>query len=84
MPRHARGLEDRRPVRGDAEPFEPLENHLGGRFGTALTVGVLDPQQEFSPVVAGEQVVEQGGPGAADMQQSRRTGGEAGANRHGG
>ena len=50
--------------------------------GAALAVGVLDPQQEFAAVVAAEQVVEQGGAGAADMQQAGRAGREAGADGH--
>ena len=48
----------------------------------AYTIGVLDAQQELAAVVAGEQVVEQSGTGAADVQQAGRTGGEAGANGH--
>jgi hypothetical protein len=84
VPRHAGGLEHRRPVRRDAEPFQPLADHLCRRLGAALAVGILDPQQEFPAVVTGEQVVEEGGPGAADVQQSGRAGGETRANCHGG
>ena len=57
--------------------------HLRRRIGAALAVGVLDAQQELAAVVAGEQVVEQRGAGAADVQQAGRAGGEAGANGHG-
>ena len=67
-----------------AEPIQALEDHPRRCLGAALAVGVLDAEQEFAAVVAGEQVVEQRGPGAADMQQAGRAGGEAGADGHGG
>ncbi len=80
----AGGLEDGLAVVRDAEPVEAVENHLGGGGGVAFAVGVLDAQQEFSRVMAGEQVVEQRGVGAADVQQAGRAGGEAGADGHAG
>ena len=66
----------------DPEPFQSLQDHLGRSFRAALAVGVLDAEQEFAAVVAGEQIIEQRGAGAADMQQPGRAGSEAGSNRH--
>src|SRR5665213_812796 len=61
----------------EREPFEPVEDGLN-RFGRRTrSVGVLDPQAEFSAVMLGKKPVEQGGAGAADMQESGGRGGEA-------
>ena len=56
----------------------PVEDRVDRRLGRARLVGVLDPQQELAAMVAGEQPVEQGGAGAADMEEAGRRGREAG------
>ena len=82
--RGPRGLEHWRCVRGDAHPGQPVQDALRVFGQAAGTVRVLDADQELAAVMAAEQVVEQRGPYAADMQQAGRAGGEAGANGHGG
>ena len=78
----AGGLKHRRRVGREVEPGEAIENGLGRGLRGALAIGVLDAQQELAVVVAREQEVEQGGAGAADMQQAGRARGEAGADCH--
>ena len=74
-PRTATGNMRRRPNRGRASA-----GRRGSRRsppGSSAPVGILDPQQELAAVVAGEQPVEQGGAGAADVQEAGRRGREA-------
>ena len=53
--------------------------------GAAVTVGIFDPQQELTAVVAREEVVEQRGASPAGMQKAGGARGEAGSDRgHGG
>jgi hypothetical protein len=80
----AGGLEHRRLVGREAEPGEALQDDVHGLLGAALAVGVLDAQEEGAAMVAGEEVVEQGGAGAADMEQAGGAGGEAGSDGHAG
>jgi hypothetical protein len=58
------------------ERFDDRRDRLGRR---ALAVGVLDAQDKAAPVVSREEEIEQGGAGAADVQITGRTWGEAGA-----
>ena len=59
-------------VPGDPEPLQRgLDIFLGFRRGT-FPVGILDPQYELAPHFPGKEPVEQGGPGAADMEWSSR------------
>ena len=76
-------LIDRRLIGVEAEPRQSFEDHLGGFGGAALAVGVFDPQQIFAAVVAGEQIIEQRGAGAANVQQAGGAGSEAGADHDG-
>ena len=81
----ARSLKNRRRVRVEAEPVETVDDDLGRRVGAAGAVGIFDPQQELAAVMAGEEVVEQRGAGAADVQESSGTRSETGSDRaHGG
>ena len=83
--RLAGGLEDGGLVGGEVEPGKAAEDGLGVGLGAAFAVGVLDAEEVFAAVVAGEEVVEEGGAGTADVEQAGGAGGEAGADgRHGG
>jgi len=82
--RLARGLEHGLAVMVQAEPFQAFEDNAHGFRGGAGFVCVLDAQQELAAGMFGEEVVEEGGPGAADMQQAGGGGGEADAWGHGG
>ena len=56
----------------EPEPSHAVEDavdHLGGR---ALDVGVLDAEDERAAVVPGEEPVEEGGAGAADVEVAGR------------
>lgn len=67
-------LEEGPLVPVDAEPAEPVEDRLD-RFGSgALTVGVLDPENELSPMTAREEVAEKRRAGAADVEIPRGAG----------
>ena len=54
----------------------PVEDRVDRRLGRARLVGILDPQQEFAAMMAGEQPVEQRGARAADMEEAGRRGRE--------
>ena len=56
----------------EAEPAHPVEDRVDRLLGRAGLVGVLDAQQEFAAVVAGEQPVEQRRARAADVQEAGR------------
>jgi hypothetical protein len=60
----------------EAEPIHGIENRLDRLPGRARDVGILDTQDESSALLSGQQVIEQGGSGPADMQVTRRAGGE--------
>jgi hypothetical protein len=79
----AGGLEVRGLVGAEVEPFEPVEDGADRRLGVARLVGVLDPEEVGPAVVAAEEIVEEGGARAADMQHAGRARGEAGADGHG-
>ena len=78
----AGGLEDGLFIAVEAEPVQPVQDGLGGGVGAAGAVGVFHAEQEGAAVVAGEEVVEQRGAGAADMQHAGGGRGETGANGH--
>ena len=65
-----------------AEPGEPIQDRRDRRLGRARAVGVLDAQQVLAAVMLGEEPVEQGRSGAADMQVAGGRGGEAGNDGH--
>lgn len=74
-------LEHGRFIAAQAEPVQPVEDR-GDRFlGRAGAIGILDPQQELAAMMAGEQPVEQGGAGTADMEEACWRGGETGHHR---
>ncbi len=77
-------LEHGRLVGAEAEPVQALQDQPRVFVGAAGAVGILDPQQEFAAVMAAEQVVEEGGAGAADVQRPGGAGREARADGHGG
>jgi hypothetical protein len=62
----------------EAKPAHAVEDRLDRRLGGASAIRVLDAEQELAAAMAGEQPVEQGGAGAADMQEASRRGREAG------
>ena len=72
------GLEIGLAVPVEAEPAHAVEDRVDRRLGGAGLVGILDPQQEAAAMVAGVEPVEQGGAGAADMEEAGRRGREAG------
>ena len=63
-------------VPGQTEPVEPVQDVLLVGQRRAGDVGVLETQQERPADVAGEQEVEQGGPGGADVERSGRARGD--------
>ncbi len=86
VPGHAGALENRSLVPVEAEPGEAVEDDLGVFVGGTGLVGVLDAEQERAALFAGEEPVEEGGAGAADVEVSGGRRGEAntGAHRGGG
>ena len=62
------GLHDRALVPVELQPAQRVEDLLDVLRRRALAVGVLDAQHELPALVAGEQPVEQGRAGAADVQ----------------
>ena len=73
----AAALEDGLLVPVEAEPLEVLEDLVEETGLGPLEVGVLDAEQEAAPRVAGVEPVEDGRPGAPDVEEAGRTGGEA-------
>lgn len=63
----------------DAHPREVAEDGVLRLLGRARGVGVLDAQDELAPDVLREEVVEERGAGASDVEVARRGGGEADA-----
>src|SRR6185503_4581218 len=61
----------------EAEPRQRVENLVDRLVGRAVAIGVLDPQQEGSPVVASEEPVEERRPGAPDVEVPGRARREA-------
>ena len=70
-------LEDGLLVPVEPQPLEVLEDLVEeSRFGP-FQVGVFDAEQEFPPGMAGVEPVEDGRPGAPDMEEARRAGGKS-------
>ena len=61
----------------EAEPLEVLEDLVEEPGLGPLEVRVLDAEQELAPGMAGIEPIEDGCPGAPDVQEARRTGGES-------
>ncbi|MBP1770726.1 MAG: hypothetical protein H6P96_1344 [Candidatus Aminicenantes bacterium] len=76
----AAALEDGLLVPVEAEPLEIFEDLLEEAGLRALQVRVLDPDEETAARVAGEEPVEDGRPGASDVEEACRRGGEANSN----
>src|SRR6202035_3048688 len=88
MARGAGELLDDLAVPVEAEPGQPVDDRGDRLGGRALAVGVLDAQPEnpalaVQLVMAREQPVEQGGAGAADMQEAGRRRGNTDDDAHG-
>ena len=66
-----------------AQPAEAAQDDFGGLGGVAGGVGVFNAQDERAAGMAGVKPVEQGGAGAADVQEACRTGRKANSNIHG-
>src|SRR5690606_13554185 len=79
----AMGLVDRAFVVVHAQPGHRLEDRVDRRLGTALAVGVLDPQDELPAAATRLQPAVQRGARAADVQVTGGAGGETGAAGHG-
>jgi hypothetical protein len=67
----------------EAEPRQSVEDRLDRGLSGARAIGVLDAQQILAAMVLGEQPIEEGGTGAADMKIAGRRGGETGDDGHG-
>src|SRR5581483_7293984 len=78
MPGRARELKDNFAVPIEAKPGQAVDDGVYGRGGRPLAVGVFDPQQHLAAMPAGIQPVEQGSPGATDMQKTGGRGGKTG------
>ena len=63
----------------EAEPVHAVEDRLAGCLGVAGGIGVLDAEDERAFVLTGEEPVEKGGAGAADVEVAGGGGGETGA-----
>jgi hypothetical protein len=66
-----------------AEPRQTLQDDFGGFLRVAGGIGVFDSQDESAAGMAGVKPIEKGRPGAADVQETGRTGGETDADAHG-
>src|SRR5213078_3634338 len=82
VPGQARALEDGLFVPVEAEPGEAVEDDLGVFVGGTRLVGVFDAQQELPAFFAGEEPVEEGGAGPADVEKASRRRSEADADSH--
>jgi len=69
-------------VPGEAEPAEALEDGARRLLARALAVGVLDAQHEGAAVVAREEVAEERGADASDVERAAGTRREARPDRH--
>ena len=66
-----RALIDNGLIPHESEPFESFEDRAGAFVGAAGAVGVLDAQQEITVVLPCVEPVEEGGAGAAHVQETR-------------
>ena len=69
---HALGLAERALVPVKPKPLHAVEDDLDGLIGGTGLVRVLDPEDELSAVVAGEEPVEERGAYAANVQSAGR------------
>ena len=68
------GTADIRPlVVGEAGGLERIVNDLDGAVDIAVLVGILDAQDEFSPLRTGQQIGVKGGPEVSDVHVTGRT-----------
>ena len=65
--------------RWNPAPAESLDDVVFGPRYEPGAVGVLDAEQEVSPVPAGEEGIVQGGPNTAHVERAGGTGGKADA-----
>ena len=56
----------------EPQPAQPTQNDIDGLLAVALGVGVFDAQDEFPAMVTGEEPVEEGRAGPANVQVTRR------------
>ena len=77
----ARDLRDRPLVVVDLQPAQRVEDLLDVLGRRALAIGVLDAQDQRAALPARDEPVVERGAGAADVQLSRRAGGEANTHR---
>ncbi len=56
----------------DAQPFHVFQLAFFAAGHVAFHVGILDANDEFAPLIASEQIIEQRRSGVADMQMARR------------
>ena len=53
-----------------SQPFHAAEDGVNRLIGRAFAVRILDPQQKLSAMMFGIEPIEEGRPGAANMQKS--------------
>ena len=70
------GLVNRPFVVTETEPVHGLQNRIDGGLGAAGDIGVFNPQNEFSLLLAGEEKIKEGGAGAANMEIAGGAGGK--------
>jgi hypothetical protein len=80
---HALHLVERTLVVRQAQPLHAVDDGLHRLRRRTRDVGVLDAQDEGAAMAAGIGPGKQRRAGAADVQETGGTGGEAGADRHG-
>ena len=76
-------LEDGLAVPVELEPAQGVEDLLDVLLGGALPVGILDPQYELAPLLAGEEPVEERRARAADVERARGRRSESNSDGHG-
>jgi len=59
------------------QPLQALEDGLDGFSREPNYIGILNPQDEFSPVVPGKKPIEKGRSRPSNMEKTRRTGRKA-------
>ena len=77
------GLVDRAFVVIQPQPGHRIQDGVDRRLGAALTVGVLDAQDEFAATAPGLQPAVQRGAGTADVQVTSGAGSKTGTTGHG-
>jgi hypothetical protein len=77
---HPLSLAKRAFIPIEPEPFHAIDDDLDGFVGGSGLVCVLDPEDELSSMVPGEQPIEESRPYASDMQGSGGTRGKTDSN----